>query len=143
MFAGLSEDAVANVTVLFGAGLSLGSAVSGIFIDQATLVGRKKLLSAAYGGILAMVGMLLLPLDSALGINSGSRATMWFALYGSICGIQFVTNGILLADIFGRKALGSINGMAIAVSTASSGLGPLMFGACKDYMGSYRPMLSV
>ena len=66
---------------------------------------------------------------------------MWFALYGSICGIQFVTNGILLADIFGRKALGSINGMAIAVSTASSGLGPLMFGACKDYMGSYRPIL--
>lgn len=54
-------------------------------------------------------------------------------LAGIICGINLCINSILVADIFGRQVLGSLNGTLMAFTTASSGVGPLLFGACRDY----------
>ena len=50
----------------------------------------------------------------------------------------FALGAMMFADVFGRKALGSINGVVIAMHTASAGIGPLLFGWSRDSTGTYR-----
>ena len=44
---------------------------------------------------------------------------------------------VILPEVYGRKALGSVNGIVLGVATAASGFGPLLFGLCRDMTGSY------
>ena len=52
-------------------------------------------------------------------------------------GAVFVMQGVILPDVYGRKALGSVNGIVLGAGTAASGLGPLVFGMGRDLTGSY------
>ena len=44
---------------------------------------------------------------------------------------------VIIPDVFGRRALGRINGLVTGLGVAASGLGPLVFGSCEQLTGSY------
>ena len=45
------------------------------------------------------------------------------------------------ANFFGRAHLGAIGGLNMSAMVIGSGLGPLLFGACKHFENSYRLIL--
>ena len=52
-------------------------------------------------------------------------------------------SGVVWANYFGRKHLGSISGVARLAGTIGSALGPMPFGIIRDVMGSYNPLLTI
>lgn len=67
---------------------------------------------------------------------------LWYTVYGFLCGVWFLVYTMLNADIFGRASLGRVNGVVLAMNTASAGLGPLAFGWCRDTTGSYGVVMT-
>jgi len=49
--------------------------------------------------------------------------------------------GIVFPRVYGRKHLGAISGVNMSSMVIGSGLGPLLFGACHHFTGSYRLIL--
>jgi sugar phosphate permease len=49
--------------------------------------------------------------------------------------------GIVFPRFYGRKHLGAISGVNMSSMVIGSGLGPLLFGACHHFTGSYRLIL--
>eukprot|EP00930_Biecheleria_cincta_P101008 TRINITY_DN92635_c0_g1_i1.p1 TRINITY_DN92635_c0_g1~~TRINITY_DN92635_c0_g1_i1.p1 ORF type:complete len:482 (+),score=37.30 TRINITY_DN92635_c0_g1_i1:130-1575(+) len=65
-----------------------------------------------------------------------------FALvYGSWGGISTAAGNVVYAQLFGRTHLGSITGFATAFCLAAGALGPEFMGVCKEFTGSYAPVL--
>ena len=62
-------------------------------------------------------------------------------LYGSYIGLFGVAIPTVVASIFGRVDLGTIQAVASGAITLSLGLGPLFFGIVKDFSGSFDPAL--
>ncbi|MCM3362614.1 MFS transporter [Niallia sp. MER TA 168] len=58
-------------------------------------------------------------------------------LWGASNGIERITLNIIWSDYFGRKYLGSINGIAMMVMVVGSAIGPLPLGIGYDYFHSY------
>jgi len=84
---------------------------------------------------LLMAALLALPLVQtlthvylyavAMGISGGVIALVFFAIWG---------------QAFGRREVGRIQGIAQMLTVLASAVGPLLFGSCRDYTGSYLPM---
>jgi nitrate/nitrite transporter NarK len=85
----------------------------------------------------AMV-LISLPPTNILAINTPRRAGLWYCGYGFFCGLGFCILSMIFADVFGRKALGRVNGVITAVHTSTAGVGPLVFGWSRDTTGAYR-----
>jgi len=49
--------------------------------------------------------------------------------------------GIVFPRFYGRKHLGAISGVNMSAMVIASGLGPLAFGLCQQFSGSYRGIL--
>lgn len=62
-------------------------------------------------------------------------------LYGVALGLGPIVGGILWVTYFGRRHLGSIQGVAVAAMVVGTSLGPLPFGLSYDLTGSYQPIL--
>lgn len=108
-------------------------------IDGMMVVRRAALLHKVYGALVVSIGLISLPAGNWFAITTLRRARLWYTWYGFFCGLSFVVTSIIFADIFGRKALGRVNGVLAAVGTTTAGLGPLAFGWSRDTTGSYRP----
>ena len=85
------------------------------------------------GCLAAVLGMLMLNQPGGIpayvignGIASG----------GFVC-----LTGIVFPRFYGRKHLGAISGVNMSSMVIGSGLGPLLFGACHHFTGSYRLIL--
>jgi MFS family permease len=61
----------------------------------------------------------------AMSISGGVVALVFFAIWG---------------QVFGRREVGRIQGIAQMLTVLASAVGPLLFGMCRDYSGSYLPM---
>ena len=70
-------------------------------------------------------------------VSSEGTAAVWYFVWGAISAVQITVNSILPADLFGRRALGSINGIVACARTTSAALGPMAFAMCKDRTGGY------
>eukprot|EP00041_Stephanoeca_diplocostata_P035527 m.1257623 g.1257623 ORF g.1257623 m.1257623 type:complete len:456 (-) comp24715_c0_seq24:3547-4914(-) len=138
---GLTSDEIAPLTVAFGFAFTAGSIFTGTIIDKASTAQRLRLITRSYGAVTVCIWLISVPPGGTFAINSFHRAAGWYLAYGIVCGVNLCINSILVADIFGRKVLGSLNGTLMAFTTASSGIGPLLFGACRDYTGGYRPVI--
>ena len=87
------------------------------------------------GCIAAAIGMLYL--NTSAGVAA-------YVLGNGIASGGFVSlSGIVFPRFYGRKHLGAIGGLNMSVMVIGSGLGPLLFGACKHFADSYRLILIV
>lgn len=71
-----------------------------------------------------------------------SLAILFGVVWGIVSGIERVTLSIVWPNYYGRRYIGSINGIAMAVMVIGSALGPLPFGLFYDFLGGYDEALS-
>jgi len=91
------------------------------------------LLGMNLGGVMGAVG--LLNLDASMG-------RVAYVVGNGLCGGAFLCLlGLVWPRFYGRKWLGSINGVNMSLIVVASGIGPLFFGLAKQYSGSYFPAL--
>lgn len=117
--------------------------VIGFKIDNLSINGRKTVLTVAFVGLLMCEGWLMVPTGSIFAVKTAVRAAVWYFLYGMCAGVEYTIVGILIADVYGRHALGSINGVVTALGTAASGVGPLLYAICKEKSGDYNNIMQV
>ena len=85
------------------------------------------------GCLAAVLGMLML--DQPGGVPA-------YVIGNGIASGGFVSlTGIVFPRFYGRKHLGAISGVNMSSMVIASGLGPLLFGACHHFTGSYRLIL--
>ena len=87
------------------------------------------------GGVLAAVGLLCL--------NRPGGVIAYVLGNGMASGGFICLSGIFLPRFFGRLHLGAIGGVNMACMVIASGIGPLLFGACLHFTGSYVAILSI
>lgn len=68
-------------------------------------------------------------------------AILFGFLWGVAGGIERISLKAIWPNYFGRRYIGSINGVSSTVMVLGSSLGPLPFGAGFDVFGSYQPIL--
>lgn len=91
------------------------------------------LLTMNLGGVMGAIG--LLNLDAPWG-------RIAYVAGNGLCGGAFLCLlGLVWPRFYGRKWLGSINGVNMSLVVVASGIGPLFFGLAKQYSGSYFPAL--
>lgn len=125
---GPSEAAVA--LGLMSAPGFIMSLTSGYLTDRFS---ERKVLVAALALMATSVMILFMAQTQVLAMTA-------ILLYGTGQSMYFVAVGVLWPNFFGRKYLGSIQGVATFFIVVGSAFGPLPFGFSFDYLGSYGPI---
>ncbi|TRM10987.1 MFS transporter [Lentibacillus cibarius] len=81
--------------------------------------------------------LMLLVTESVL------MAILFGIVWGAANGLERIGMNIIWPDYFGRKYVGSINGVGMTMVVIGSSLGPLPFGAGFDLFHNYTPVLLV
>ncbi|WP_067730852.1 MFS transporter [Oceanobacillus damuensis] len=73
-------------------------------------------------------------------------SSFWLALlfgivWGIANGLERISLNVIWPNYFGRKHIGSINGVGVTITVIGSSLGPLPFGIGYDLFHSYTPVL--
>jgi sugar phosphate permease len=84
------------------------------------------------------MGFLTVILLLASALNSVPAALAYGVLMGVNNGLMQTVGGVIWANYFGRKHLGSIAGLAGSFGTIGSALGPLPLGLARDLLGTYN-----
>jgi MFS transporter, OFA family, oxalate/formate antiporter len=133
--AGLDAALVAATLGLFGAGSTLGRLVLAPLTDR---LGRRPAYMATIASVLpAMLAWLLLPATWAWPLLA------WAALFGAITGTFVALAPAVIADTFGRRAVGGTLGVYYTGAGVGAFLGPWLAGALFDRYGSYVPAIVV
>ncbi|MFC1532870.1 CynX/NimT family MFS transporter, partial [Thermodesulfobacteriota bacterium] len=103
---------------------------SGIIADRIRKNSMRFLLGGAY--FMQTIGFAIFLLN-----QSEAMIYVWFILYGIGQGFCFTLNSILRARYFGRKAFGSIGGVARMIMTPIGMASPIYGGWVYDTTGSY------
>lgn len=128
---GLSPTEAAVALGLMGVPGFVFALISGYLIDH---VGGRKILAA---GLLTMA----IGVSSLVFAGNIALAVLAILIYGSGQSMYFVSVGVMWPNFFGRKYLGSIQGVATFFTVVGSALGPFPFGLSFDLLGSYNPIL--
>jgi sugar phosphate permease len=129
---GLSADTAALAFVPIALTGALSRLVSGYLTDNMPV---RFLLAAS-------LFFLVLTLNMVRFLNP-QLAYLYGIVHGVKGGIITTVSGVVWANYFGRKHLGSISGVARLAGTIGSALGPMPFGIIRDVMGSYNPVLTI
>jgi MFS family permease len=105
---------------------------SGILIDR---IPARILLTISL--LLHTVILLLAPY-----LHSVEMAMGFGIIWGIASGLQMTISSVVWAIYFGRRHLGSIFGVTATISSASSALGPMLFGIARDALSSYTFILT-
>ena len=110
--------------------------IGGVLADRAGKGQLRLLLAGAYA---------LQALSFYIFIRYGTVTSVyyWYVLYGIGMGMAFAMNPLIRARYFGRKAFGSIHGMAQMLMTPLAIVAPIYAGWCHDTYGTYMPALNV
>ncbi|HLR63479.1 MAG TPA: MFS transporter [Lentibacillus sp.] len=73
--------------------------------------------------------------------NSFLMAVLFGIVWGIANGLERIGMNVIWPDYFGRKYVGSINGVGMTMVVLGSSLGPLPFGAGFDIFHNYTPVL--
>lgn len=76
-------------------------------------------------------------------LNSASMAFVYALLSGVSSAVLFLSLGVLKPNLFGRRYLGGILGLLVAINVVGSAIGPIIFGAAFDMLGGYREIILV
>jgi len=128
---GLTAAHAAQMLTIFAVSLAMMQFFGGMLADR---IPADRLLPAPLAG-LAVSMLLLMQLDSP------AAALMCGAVMGVSQGLFFAATNPLWARYFGRLHLGRIRGTVATINVGSSSLGPLLFGVCRDILGSYDAIL--
>ncbi|MFC4024902.1 MFS transporter [Oceanobacillus longus] len=130
---GLSPEIAAMVLSLMAVvGIPM-SFVSGYVTDK---VQTNYLLVAIFLIEIILLLMLLVTSNFWMGVVFG---TVW----GLSNGLERISINVIWPNYFGRKYIGSINGVGVTMTVVGSSLGPLPFGIGYDIFQSYTPVLLV
>lgn len=128
---GLSSGEASIVLSLMAIPGFIFSLISGYLIDK---IGGKPTLLFGFlcmgGGVVLLVFAVNFPI-----------AVVAILLYGIGQSIFFVSVGVMWPNFFGRKYLGSIQGLAAFFTVSGSAFGPLPFGMMFDKYGNYNLVL--
>lgn len=130
---GLSAAVAAAVYVPISITAALARLGGGYLADR---VSAHYLLGVAL--VLLTLGMGMLPF-----LNSVPLALLYGVVTGLRGGLTAAVGGVVWAQYFGRRHLGSIAGTASTVGRVSSALGPLPLGLARDLLGSYNGALLI
>ena len=71
-----------------------------------------------------------------------SQGEWAYVIGNGFCGGGFMAlSGLVWPRFFGRERLGAISGVNMSLVVIASGIGPLLFGISKQWMGGYVPIL--
>ena len=87
---------------------------------------------------LLLVAILILAYGKSLQV-----LYLYSVLHGIFVAFDSVSTGVLWANYYGRKNLGSIRGVAMTAMVIGSALGPLPFGVAFDMFNGYKEILMV
>ncbi len=107
--------------------------LSGFILER--VQANRMLFIAFIGQILFLI--LLIFTDSIL------IAILFGVFWGIVGGIERIALNIIWPNFFGRKHIGSIKGLAMAVMVIGSAFGPLPFGISYDLFGGYKEILLI
>ena len=71
-------------------------------------------------------------------ISGPGSAIIFSTFYGVLIGSRQSLMIPMFADLFGTKHLGKVTAIATSVGLFSCGIGPLMFGICRDSTNDYK-----
>ena len=109
------------------------SFVSGVITDK---IPTNYLLVAIF--IIEIILLLMLIVT-----NSIWMAILFGTVWGIANGLERISLNVIWPNYFGRKYIGSINGVGVTITVIGSSLGPLPFGIGFDLFHSYTPVLLV
>ncbi|GAA0437348.1 MFS transporter [Lentibacillus halophilus] len=128
---GLSSAVAAMVLSLMAfAGIPI-SFISGFITER---IPTNYLLASVFVIEIIFLFMLLIT-------NSVFMAILFGIVWGAANGLERIGMNIIWPDYFGRKYVGSINGVGMTMVVIGSSLGPLPFGAGFDLFHNYTPVL--
>lgn len=124
---GLDRTAAAAMFVPLGIVTAAGNLGGGFLMDR---VSPRYLLAAA---LFLFAGTL------ALGPFVGSLEAIWLygTVFGLVQGMQGAIKGSGYAYYFGRKHIGAIKGFSKTIFVGGTAVGPLVFAAGYEFVGSY------
>ena len=106
--------------------------VAGLLLDR---IERQNLV-LALACLVQVVGYIILAF-----LNSPQMAFVYAALSGFSGALLILSVNVLKPNLFGRRYLGGILGVLVAVNVIGSAVGPIVFGAAFDLMGGYREVI--
>lgn len=106
--------------------------IAGLFLDK--ISHHQYVLAVAYG--LQVVGYGLLAF-----MNSIPISYLYALISGIAGGVAIISIGVLIPNLFGRRYLGGIFGVLIALNVIGSAIGPIIFGAAFDWIHGYREII--
>lgn len=74
-------------------------------------------------------------------MDSLPAAVAFGLVWGTSMGIERIVMSVVWPNYFGRKHIGSISGISMAMIVAGSAIGPLPFGVAFDLFGGYTEIL--
>ena len=126
---GISSTIAAIVISTFAIGLTIGSTTFGWLTNRWLSI--KKLIIISHVGLVGLIIMLLQVHNSLMAFNFA----FWF---GILIGGLFTMTPLMLANYYGRFALGSIMGVAQVAKVGGLAVGPLLIGAFWDLTHRYE-----
>ena len=124
------ETATAVYVPLSVCSNSMSLLVGFCVIDRLSTRGKVRALCFAHA---CSLGVMVL----AMNMHSESLVYCYGAYLGVCTGTKLAVASVLWASVFGRKALGKIQGFATALGIGSTGTGPVLFGMSRDMTGRY------
>ena len=91
--------------------------------------------------LLAIFIIELIRLLMVLVTNNFFMAILFGIIWGTANGLERISLNVIWPNYFGRKYIGSINGVGVTMTVLGSSLGPLPFGVGFDLFHSYTPVL--
>ena len=126
---GISPTISAIVISTFAIGLTIGSTTFGWLTDR--WLSTKKLIIISHLGLVGLI-IMLLQVQNAL---MAFAFAFWF---GILIGGLFTMTPLMLANYYGRIALGSIIGVVQVAKVGGLAVGPLLIGAFWDLTQRYE-----
>lgn len=74
-------------------------------------------------------------------LNSPNLAFVYAVVTGISSAVLGLSLGVLKPNLFGRRYLGGILGVLVAINVIGSAIGPIIFGAAFDALGGYREVI--
>jgi MFS family permease len=76
-------------------------------------------------------------------LNSVSMAYLYALVSGISGALLGISVGVLKPNLFGRRYLGGILGVIMAINVIGSAIGPIVFGAAFDVFHSYQEIILI
>ncbi len=129
---GLSMSFAAQIMGIRTVASLITAILAGLTLDR---IGRYHYVLAA-ACLLQAAGFMLLAF-----LQSAQVALLYATIGGISNGLAVICIGVLVPNLFGRRYLGGILGVLVAINVIGSAIGPVLFGAAFDWTQGYKEII--